>query len=211
MKKQQPRHRPQIFVTGHQRPDTDAAVSACVAARFKQRLDRTHAYEAIMLGEANAQTRWVFEQARVALPRIRADIRPTVGEQMERRFASIPVDANLAQAVELLHHARGSLSAWSRRMAGSRECSAIASPRAAIFIISTRRITSAISSTSRMWSPPSALRPLKKTGEIPDSTDGLIQDRQRLARRGDEDVGPHGRRPMRPGPQDDRYRCKKRK
>ena len=99
MIKQSPRHASRIFVTGHQRPDADAAVSACMAARLRARTDRAQSYEPILLGEANVQTRWIFSQAGLPLPAIRKDIRPTVAERMQRHFASIPENANLAQAV----------------------------------------------------------------------------------------------------------------
>ncbi len=69
---------------------------------MRQKLDRKHRYQAILLGEANAQTRWLFAQAGVALPPVRADLRYTVGEVMNRSPRSVPVAARLAEALPLL-------------------------------------------------------------------------------------------------------------
>jgi manganese-dependent inorganic pyrophosphatase len=107
--KQPAGHSRRVFVAGHQRPDTDAAVSACVVAMLKDRLDPSLSHEPILLGEPNRQTRWVFEQAGLPLPAVRADIRPMVGETMSRQFISLSESAHLAEAVELLHRAEGSL------------------------------------------------------------------------------------------------------
>ncbi len=109
MPKQSPRQGNRIFVTGHRRPDTDSAVSACVAARLKGCLDASNDYEAILLDEPNRQTQFVFAKAGIAAPEVRNDIRPTVGETMNRQFVSIRQDAHLAEAVDLLHSASGSL------------------------------------------------------------------------------------------------------
>jgi manganese-dependent inorganic pyrophosphatase len=98
-----------IFVAGHQRPDADAAVSACIAARLKQRLDRTHRYQPLLLGEPNAQTRWLFAEAGIDLPPVRPDLRPTVGEVMNPRIRTVSDKARLADALQLLHGHRFSV------------------------------------------------------------------------------------------------------
>jgi manganese-dependent inorganic pyrophosphatase len=98
-----------IFVAGHQRPDADAAVSACVAARLKQRLDPAHRYQPLLLGEPNAQTCWLFEQAGVELPTVRPDLRPTVGEVMNPRVSTVSAQARLADALHLLQGHRFSV------------------------------------------------------------------------------------------------------
>lgn len=74
---------------------------------MRQRLDRRHCYQPILLGEANAQTRWLFERAGVALPPVRADLRHTVAEVMNRAPRTVPDSARLADALPLLqgrHH-----------------------------------------------------------------------------------------------------------
>lgn len=98
-----------IFVAGHQRPDADAAVSACVAARLKHRLDPKHRYQPILLGPPNAQTRWLFAEAGIDLPPERPDLRPTVGEVMNLRVTSVSDRARLADAHHLLQGHRFSV------------------------------------------------------------------------------------------------------
>jgi manganese-dependent inorganic pyrophosphatase len=98
-----------IFVAGHQRPDADAAVSACVAARLKHRLDPKHRYQPILLGPPNAQTRWLFAEAGIDLPPERPDLRPTVGEVMNPRVTSVSDRARLADAHHLLQGHRFSV------------------------------------------------------------------------------------------------------
>lgn len=103
--------RPRVLVSGHQKPDADSAVSACIAARLKQRLDPEREYQPILLGEANAQTHWLFQEAGLPLPPVWNDLRFTVGERMTRHFASVRETAHLAEACDLLHTAPGSLIA----------------------------------------------------------------------------------------------------
>ena len=109
MSKQSPHQTARVFVAGHQRPDADTAVSAFVAAKLKGRLDPSRVYEPILPGEANQQTRWIFERAGEPLPAVRGDIRHTVGEGMSLDFISLRADAHLAAAVELMHQSSGSL------------------------------------------------------------------------------------------------------
>ncbi|MBX3748960.1 MAG: DHH family phosphoesterase [Opitutaceae bacterium] len=98
-----------IFVAGHQRPDADAAASACMAARLKQRLDPAHRYQPILLGAPNAQTTWLFAEAGIDLPPERPDLRPTVGEVMNPRVTSVSHRARLADAHHLLQGHRFSI------------------------------------------------------------------------------------------------------
>ncbi|MEI8342608.1 MAG: CBS domain-containing protein, partial [Verrucomicrobiota bacterium] len=109
MSKHLPRHPARVFVAGHQRPDADTAVSAFVAARLKGALDPDREYQPILPGEANQQTRWIFERAGESLPAVHPDIRHTVGEGMSLDFISICEDAHLAEAVDLMHQSSGSL------------------------------------------------------------------------------------------------------
>lgn len=69
---------------------------------MRQRLDRKQVYQPILLGEANVQTRWLFAHAGVELPPVRADLRHTVAEVMQRAPCSVPVTARLADALPLL-------------------------------------------------------------------------------------------------------------
>ncbi len=93
---------PLVHVVGHQCPDTDAIVSAVVGARL---LARTHPgadYVPLMQGVANPQTAWLFAEAGVALPRIRSDVRPTVGEACGPAKA-LTADRPLGEALDLIH------------------------------------------------------------------------------------------------------------
>ena len=54
---------PTIYVTGHRNPDTDSIASAIGYAELKGRLDPNNEYQAVRLGECNAQTRWVLERS----------------------------------------------------------------------------------------------------------------------------------------------------
>ena len=98
-----------VFVAGHQRPDTDAAVAATVLARLRRQLDRRRRYQPILLGEANKQTRWLFRQAGVPLPPVRPDIRWTVGEAMSADIITLPPEARLGDAMEILQSKRISM------------------------------------------------------------------------------------------------------
>jgi manganese-dependent inorganic pyrophosphatase len=104
--------RDQVLVAGHQRPDTDAVVAAVVLARLRRKRDRRRHYLAIMQGEANRQTRWLFQQTRIKLPPIRHDIRWTVGETMhgeEQGIISLSPEARLGDAMEILQRQRISM------------------------------------------------------------------------------------------------------
>jgi manganese-dependent inorganic pyrophosphatase len=96
---------PLVHVVGHQCPDTDAVVSAEVAARLLRRERPEAEYEALMQGVANSQTAWLFSEAGVPLPRIRSDVRPTAGEAAQAA-ESLTLDRSLGEALDLLH-ARG--------------------------------------------------------------------------------------------------------
>jgi manganese-dependent inorganic pyrophosphatase len=91
-----------VQVVGHQCPDTDAVVSAVIAARLLARTRPEAGYQPLMQGVANPQTVWLFAQAGVALPRIRTDVRPTVGETC-RVATALTADRPLGEALDLLH------------------------------------------------------------------------------------------------------------
>ncbi|MCC5023379.1 MAG: DHH family phosphoesterase [Candidatus Synoicihabitans palmerolidicus] len=101
--------RPLVFVTGHQRPDTDAAVAAMVLEKLKKRLDRGRDYQPLLLGPANRPTVWLYKQARTPLPPVRPDIRWTVAERMRTEFVSLPPDARLGDAMAILQARRISM------------------------------------------------------------------------------------------------------
>ena len=93
---------PLVHVVGHQCPDTDAVVSAVMAARLLALTRPEAAYVPLMQGVANPQTVWLFQQAGIPLPRIRGDVRPTVGEACHPAQA-LTLDRPLGEALDLLH------------------------------------------------------------------------------------------------------------
>jgi manganese-dependent inorganic pyrophosphatase len=99
-----PQTRPQtILVVGHQRPDTDSAVSAAVyAALLNSTAPAGEIYEGVMLGEPTAQTQWLFAEANVSLPRLTAHFHPLVREVVRREVFSVRPNAALGDALELI-------------------------------------------------------------------------------------------------------------
>lgn len=93
---------PLVYVVGHQCPDTDAVVSAVIAARLLARTRPGAIYEPLMQGVANPQTAWLFAEAGIPLPRIRRDVRPTVGEACHPPQA-LRRERPLGEALDLLH------------------------------------------------------------------------------------------------------------
>jgi manganese-dependent inorganic pyrophosphatase len=75
-----------IYVTGHRNPDTDSIASAIGYAELRRRLDPRNEYVAVRLGELNAQTRWVLEQAEVPEPPLLPHVMLRVRDVMRERF-----------------------------------------------------------------------------------------------------------------------------
>ena len=94
-------HAPLVHVVGHQCPDTDAVVSAVIAARLLARTRPGPDYVPLMQGVANPQTAWLFATAGIPLPRIRADVRPTVREAC-RPARALATDRPLGEALDLI-------------------------------------------------------------------------------------------------------------
>jgi manganese-dependent inorganic pyrophosphatase len=106
MAKRQPATQP-ILVVGHQRPDTDSAVSAAVyAALLKGTARGGETYEGVILGEPTAQTKWLFAEAGVPLPRVVGHLRPLVREVARQEVFSVGTDAALGDALELIMRRR---------------------------------------------------------------------------------------------------------
>src|SRR5918997_529496 len=61
---------PHVYVTGHKNPDTDTIASAIGYAEYKNLVDPENYYEAVRLGEVNAQTAWALEKSGAAEPRL---------------------------------------------------------------------------------------------------------------------------------------------
>lgn len=91
------------LVVGHQRPDTDSAVSAVVyAALLNSTAADGQVFEGVMLGEPTSQTRWLFAEADVQLPRLVDHLHPLVRDVVRREVFSITSDAALGEALELI-------------------------------------------------------------------------------------------------------------
>ena len=96
-----PARRP-TFVVGHQRPDTDSAVSAAVYAALLNSLSREETYEGLVLGELSAQTQWLFAEAGLPQPRQVSHLHARVRDVARRDVFSLGPDAALGEALHLI-------------------------------------------------------------------------------------------------------------
>ena len=78
-----------IYVTGHRNLDSDSIASAIALAELLRRIDPGEEYQAVRLGDLNAQTRWLLERAGAEAPsssshlpaRVRRDARALPGRR----------------------------------------------------------------------------------------------------------------------------------
>ncbi len=92
-----------ILVVGHQRPDTDSAVSATVYASLLNTLaggDPFH--EGVVLAEPTAQTKWLFAEAGVPLPRQISHLHGLVRDAALRDIFSVHPHTALGDALQLI-------------------------------------------------------------------------------------------------------------
>ena len=75
-----------VYVTGHRNPDTDSIASAIGYAELMRRVDPANDYLPVRLGELNAQTRWVLEQADAPQPEFLPHVLLRVSDVMRTRF-----------------------------------------------------------------------------------------------------------------------------
>ena len=75
-----------IYVTGHRNPDADSIAAAIGYAELKGRLDPDNRYEAVRLGEPNAQTAWLIERSEAPLPEFLPHILLRVRDVMREKF-----------------------------------------------------------------------------------------------------------------------------
>ena len=98
------------LVIGHQRPDTDSAVSAAVYARLLNSLGRDgETHEGVLLGEATAQTRWLFDEAGLPLPRRIEHLHGNVRDAALTEVFSARPETPLGDALQLIMRHRISL------------------------------------------------------------------------------------------------------
>ena len=94
---------PAVLVVGHQRPDTDSAVSAVVYAALLNATSRLgETFEGVVLGELSAQTKWLFAEAGLPLPRAVGHLHARVRDVARRDVYSLGPDAALGEALELI-------------------------------------------------------------------------------------------------------------
>ena len=92
-----------VLVVGHQRPDTDSAVSAAVYAALLNALaGGREKYEGVLLGQPTAQTKWLFAQAGVSLPRVIGSLHPLVRDVVRREVFTLGPAAALGDALNLI-------------------------------------------------------------------------------------------------------------
>jgi manganese-dependent inorganic pyrophosphatase len=90
------------LVVGHQRPDTDSAVSAVVYAALLNSLSSGETYEGVALGELSRQTKWLFAETKIPLPKIVSHLHARVRDVARREVFSVGPDAALGDALELI-------------------------------------------------------------------------------------------------------------
>jgi manganese-dependent inorganic pyrophosphatase len=90
-----------VYVTGHRNPDTDSIASAIGYSELKRRLDPDNEYVPVRLGDLNAQTRWVLEQADVAEPPLLEHVLLRVKDVMREKFP-LARDGEPVRAVGLI-------------------------------------------------------------------------------------------------------------
>ena len=100
-----PVNRP-TFVVGHRRPDTDSAVSASVYAALRNTLSPDEKFEGVVLGELSAQTKWLFAEAGIPLPRQVSHLHARVRDVARREVFALGPDAALGEALELIMRRR---------------------------------------------------------------------------------------------------------
>ena len=94
--------RPTIVV-GHQRPDTDSAVSAVAYAALLNALSpEGETFEGVVLGELSAQAKWLFAEAGMALPRQVSHLHARVRDVARRQVVSVGAKATLGEALHLI-------------------------------------------------------------------------------------------------------------
>ena len=96
-----PSSRP-TFVVGHQRPDTDSAVSAVVYADLLNALSASETFEGIVLGELSGQTKWLFAEAGTPMPRQMDHLHACVRDVARCELFSVGPEAALGDALDLI-------------------------------------------------------------------------------------------------------------
>jgi manganese-dependent inorganic pyrophosphatase len=86
-----------IYVTGHRNPDADSVAAAIGYAELKAQVDGDNVYEAVRLGEPNAQTAWLIERSGAELPELLPHILLRVRDVMREEFPTACDDVPVRQ------------------------------------------------------------------------------------------------------------------
>src|SRR5438045_410763 len=89
---------PEIYVTGHRNPDTDAIAAAIGYAELKRRIDPRDDYLACRLGECNPQTRWLLERSGAPEPRLLPHVLQRACDVMRTDFPTTQADEPIRAA-----------------------------------------------------------------------------------------------------------------
>ncbi len=90
----------EILVVGHKNPDTDSICSAYCYARLKNIIGGESRYVPARCGNANRQTKYVFERLGVRLPDFFRDVHPRVADVMTRSVVTVDVNDPVYQVLK---------------------------------------------------------------------------------------------------------------
>lgn len=80
------------YIIGHKNPDTDSIASACALAELKKLINPDEQFIAASCGNANNQTKYIFQRAEYNLPPVIRDVYPKVSDIMSTQVVSVRAD-----------------------------------------------------------------------------------------------------------------------
>ncbi|AHC15705.1 putative manganese-dependent inorganic diphosphatase [Salinispira pacifica] len=92
-----------IYVSGHKNPDMDCTVASHAYAYLKNQIDPDNTYIPIRCGALNDQTKAAFKKADCPSPALYRELIPTVGDIARKDYISLPSNAPILDALELLY------------------------------------------------------------------------------------------------------------
>jgi manganese-dependent inorganic pyrophosphatase len=92
----------QIYVIGHQNPDTDSIAAAIAYAELKRHLGQGNV-QAATAGSPNPQTGYILDRLGIPAPLYLPDVRPKVRHVLKRTPVTAGADMPLREALELFH------------------------------------------------------------------------------------------------------------
>jgi manganese-dependent inorganic pyrophosphatase len=91
-----------VLVFGHRNPDSDSVCAAVAYAHLKNRIDTGNVYVPVRLGEAPAETRWLFDRYGVLMPELVEHVRLRVRDAMTEEPIAVRADDPLLAAGRLM-------------------------------------------------------------------------------------------------------------